>query len=107
IRAVEGESHERRRDDELDEALEEWLCAVRPLIALGERPSDVHELEPDELEAARLVPGEDAADQLALDAVGLDEDEGPFGAWHVFLGWSGLGRAGIVSDSHSRAWQLG
>ena len=36
------------------------------------------ELQADELEAALLEPGEDPADQEALDAVGLDEDEGAF-----------------------------
>jgi hypothetical protein len=38
----------------------------------------VHELEPDDLQAALFVAGQDATDQLALDTVGLDEDEGPF-----------------------------
>ena len=47
--------------------------------------------EPDELEAAFLVAVEDPPDKLALDAVGLDQDEGPFAAWHVYLGYgSGL-----------------
>ena len=48
-------------------------------MPLGEVALDVDELEPDDLEAALLVAGEDAPDQLALDAVGLDEDEGAFG----------------------------
>ena len=65
------------------------------VVPLGEVAIDVDELEPDELEAALLVAGEDAADQLALDAVGLDEDEGPFGAWHVSLGTVGLDEPGL------------
>ena len=86
VRAVEGEGDERPRDDEVDEAREERLRAMGGVVPLGEVAIDLHELEPDELEPARLVAGEDAADQLALDAVGLDEDEGSFGAWHVYLG---------------------
>ena len=45
------------------------MCVV---VALSEVAIDSHKLEPDELEAARLVPGEDPADELALDAIGLD-----------------------------------
>jgi len=60
------------------------------VMALGEITIDLDELEPDELEPAILVAREDAPDQLTLDAVGLDEDEGSFGAWHVYLGTVGL-----------------
>ena len=69
------------------EASEERLGAMGVVVPLGEVAIDLHELESGELEAALLVSGEDAPDQLALDAVGLDEDEGPFGAWHVYLGY--------------------
>ena len=58
---------------------------MRRVVTLGEVAIDPHELEPDDLEAASLVTREDPADQLALDAVGLDEDESTFAAWHVFL----------------------
>ena len=68
------------------------------VVPLGERAIDVHELEPGDLEPALLVPREDATDQLALDAVGLDQDEGSFGLRHVDLGYGGAGRRGIVSD---------
>ena len=44
-------------------------------MPLGEGAVDVHELEADELEPALLEPGEHPADQQALDAVGLDEEE--------------------------------
>ena len=44
-------------------------------MALGQRAVDPDELEADELEASLLEPGEHAAHQLALDAVGLDEEE--------------------------------
>ena len=66
---------------------------MRRVVPFGEVAVDPHELEPDELEPARLVAREDPADQLALDAVGLDEDEGSFGAWHVYLGYGRAGRA--------------
>jgi hypothetical protein len=60
------------------------------VVALGEGPVDVDELEADELETALLEAGEDPADEEALDAVGLDEDEGTFG--HVQVpcsrGWT-------------------
>src|SRR6185369_4836650 len=85
VRPVECESHERPRDDEFDQPAEERLLAMRRVMALSEIPIDPHELEPDDLEAASLVTREDPADQLALDAVGLDEDESTFTAWHVFL----------------------
>ena len=92
VRPVEGQRDERRRRDEVDQPAEERLLAVRRVMALGEVAIDVHELEPDDLEAALLVAGEDPADQLALDAVGLDEDEGPFESWHVDLGVDAVAR---------------
>ena len=52
--------------------------------------SDMDKLQADDLQSALLVAGEDAPDQHALHAVGLDEDEGSFG--HVGSplgkGWS-------------------
>ena len=57
------------------------------VVALGKVAIDPHELEPDKLQATLLITGKDAADQLTLDAVGLDKDECPFGAWHVYLGY--------------------
>ena len=89
-------------DDELDEPGEERLLAVRRVVALGEVAVDADQLEPDELEAAFLVAREDPADQLALDAVGLDEDEGSFGAWHVYLGYGRAGRAGLYRMGRGR-----
>ena len=79
IRALEGERDERRGRDELDQAREERLLAMGGVVLLGELTLDLDELEPHDLEATLLVPGEDAAGQLALDAVRLDEDEGSFG----------------------------
>jgi hypothetical protein len=55
------------------------------VVALGEFPVDVDELQADELQAALLEAGEDPADEEALDAVRLDEDEGAFG--HVQVPW--------------------
>ena len=56
-------------------------------MALGKVAIDPDKLEPDKLQPTLLIAGEDAADQLTLDAIGLDEDECPFGAWHVYLGY--------------------
>jgi hypothetical protein len=78
VGAFQRQGHERRRRDEVDEAAEERLLPMGGVVLLGEAALDVHELHPDELESALLVPGEDAAGQLALDAVGLHEDEGSF-----------------------------
>ena len=64
-------------------------------MALGVVAVDPDQLETGELEAAFLVARDDPADQLALDAVGLDEDEGSFGAWHVYLGYGRAGPAGL------------
>ena len=69
---------ERRRRDEVDQAREERLLAMRGVMALRQRALDVDELEPDDLEPALLVPRQDPTDQLALDAIGLHEDEGAF-----------------------------
>jgi hypothetical protein len=44
----------------------------------GELAVDGAELEGDDVEALALDAGEDLADQLALDAVGLDQDQGAF-----------------------------
>src|SRR5688572_8501927 len=79
IRPLQGERHERRGRDELDQAREERLLAMGGVVLLGELTLDLDELEPHDLEAALLVPGEDPAGQLALDAIRLDEDEGSFG----------------------------
>src|SRR4051794_25510198 len=103
VRAVEGESHQRGRDDELDQPLEERLRAVNVVVAFGEVAIHLDELQPDELEASLLISGQDPSDELALDAVGLHEDEGPFGTWHVYLGCGRVDEAGIVSDRWLRA----
>src|SRR4051794_5008552 len=95
VRAVEGESHQRGRDDELDQPLEERLRAVNVVVALGEVAIDLDELQPDELEAPFLISGQDPSDELALDAVGLHEDEGPFGTWHVYLGCGRVDEPGL------------
>jgi len=48
-------------------------------VAFGQLAIDVDQLEPDDLEATLFVAGNDPAGQLALDGVGLDEDEGSLG----------------------------
>ena len=79
VRPLERERDERRRDDEVDQAAEERLLAVDRVMAFGQRPVDLDELQADELEPALLVALEDPADEQALDAIGLDEDECAFG----------------------------
>ena len=85
---------------------EERLGAVDGVVALGELAVDGHELEADEPQAALLVAGEDPADEQALDAVGLDEDEGAFGhgssrdrigASHG-AGWAAFRHDAAISD---------
>ena len=76
VRALHGHGHERRGGDERDETGEEGLVGVDGVVALGKRTVDVEQLEADDAQAALLVALDDAPDQLALDAIGLDEDEG-------------------------------
>ena len=93
VRALEGERDERRRRDEVDEAAEERLLAMGRVVPLGEVAVDLDQLEADDLEAALLVAREDPTGQLALDAVGLDEDEGAFGHGRSPSGGGWSGRA--------------
>jgi hypothetical protein len=48
---------------------------VNGIVALGQIPIDLDQPEPDDLEAALFETGKDAAGQLALNAVWLDEYE--------------------------------
>ena len=50
------------------------------VMALGEVAVDAHQLERDEVQAATLEAPDHLADEAALDAVGLDQDEGAFDA---------------------------
>ncbi len=90
---LEGQRDERPRGDEVDERHEERSFGVDGVVLLGELARYPDELEADDLEAALFVPGEDAADEQALDAVGLDEDEGAFGHGRSCSDWAwrGLG----------------
>ena len=51
----------------------------------------LHELHGDELESLLFEPLDDVTDEAAVDAVGLDHDEGPLGVGHDEGGWLGLG----------------
>ena len=75
---LEDGRHERRRGDEVDEAAEERALTVDLVVRLGQGAVDLDELEADQLQPAVLVALQEPTDQQALDAVGLDEDEGPF-----------------------------
>ncbi len=88
VRALDGEGHERARRDEVDQRAEERSLAVDRVVLLGQVAAHLDELEPDELEPALLEAADDPADEQALDAVGLDEDEGAFGhgGWSYRLG---------------------
>ena len=83
---LEGGGHERTRGDEVHEPAEERLLAVDRVVLLGERAVDLDQLEADDLEAALLEPGDDPAHELALDAVGLDEEERALEFRHGGLG---------------------
>ena len=56
------------------------------VVLLGQRAVDVDQLQADDLEAPLLEPGDDPAHELALDAVGLDEEEGALEFRHGSLG---------------------
>ena len=78
VRALEDGRDERRARDEVDEPAEERLLAMDRVVPLGQVARDLDQLQADELQAAVLVAGEDPAGEQALDAVGLDQDEGAF-----------------------------
>ena len=59
--------------------LEERLALVLGVVLLGELALDRAQFERDHVEALALDPGQDLADQLAPDTVGLDQDQGSFG----------------------------
>src|SRR3990172_1880123 len=70
------------------------------VVALGQRPIDRHELEPDDLEPALLESGDDPPAQLALNAIGLDEDECSLGHWISTCAYRGtVQRVGNVRRS--------
>ena len=66
---------------------------VGRVVALGQVARGLDELEPDDLQAALLIARQDPPDEQALDAVGLDEDEGSFRGWHDYLLRGGSGGA--------------
>ena len=98
---------ERARRDEVDEAAEERLLAMDGVVPLGERPIDVDQLQPDELQAALLEAGEDPPDEQALDAVGLDQDEGAFVHVSSWMGWSGRRDSGRIGGCGVGPWSGG
>jgi hypothetical protein len=63
---------------------------VDGVVALGEIAGDLDQLQADDLQPTVLVPGEDPAGQQALNAVGLDQDEG------AFVHWQQPARGGVV-----------
>jgi hypothetical protein len=102
IGPLDDERNERARGDEVDERGEERALAVDRVMTLGEFPVDLNELEPDQLQAALLEAGQDPADEEALDAVGLDEDEGAFGHGITILSLGGALRSRIAGDGRHR-----
>ena len=76
VGAFHGEGHQRRRGDEVDESREEWPLGVGLVMLLGESALSAHQLQSRDAQATLLVAIDDAPDELALDAVGLDQDEG-------------------------------
>jgi hypothetical protein len=50
-------------------------------MALGQLAIHVDQLEADDLQASIFITGQNAAGQLALDAIRLDEDECSLGHW--------------------------
>ena len=63
-------------------------------MAFGQLAIDLDQLQADELQATLLEAGQDPPDEQALDAVGLDEDEGAFGHRVTILSVGVLARQG-------------
>ena len=77
--ALPHHGHDRRRGDEVDEAGEERLAHVLGVVRFGESAVDTHQLQRDEVQSTALETRDQLADEAALHAVGLDQDQGSLG----------------------------
>src|SRR5207249_62985 len=73
--------HQRDRragHDELQERFVKRLALVDRVVLLGQRPANLHQLQPRQAQPLLLEALQDAADQAAVNTVWLEEDQGPF-----------------------------
>ena len=81
--------------------VEERLALVLGVVLLGQPALDRAQLQRDDVSPLRSIRDEDLADQLALDTVGLDQDQGAFDIGTKTWGGSSLcsgGRGGRADD---------
>ena len=76
IVAFEDADDDGAAGDEVDQAAEEGALLVLGVVLLAEGAVDLDELQGRDAEPLRLEPREDRADQPALDAIGLEDDQG-------------------------------
>jgi hypothetical protein len=76
IVATNGEDQHGAGGHELHEAGIEGTGFVRFVVGGRELLADPHQLGTDDLQALVFKPGDDAAHQVALDGVGLEDDQG-------------------------------
>jgi hypothetical protein len=67
--------HERAARDELDQLRKERLALVLAVVALGELPVELHELQGGQLQALALESSDYLAGQAAVEGVRLYEDQ--------------------------------
>lgn len=79
VQTLPDHGDDRSRGHVLDKTREEGTGREVSIVLLQEILSRPDELEADELETLGLEPLDDLADKPALDAVGLDHDEGTLG----------------------------
>lgn len=75
---LEDQDQDGAAGDVVEEGVVEGFAFVDGIVLGGQVAGDVHKAGGDDLEAFFLETGDDAADELALDGVGLDDDEGSF-----------------------------
>ena len=73
---LEHADDHRAAGDEVDQAVEERLALVLGVVLLAQGAVDLDELQGGDPQALGLEPLEDLADQPALDAIGLEDDQG-------------------------------
>src|SRR5258705_7776149 len=76
-RALHDGRHDGPRGDELQQRREERLALVFGIVPTGKVVADVLEFECRDGQALAFDTAEDLPDQAPLDAVGLDQNEGP------------------------------
>ena len=91
IGPLQGNRGHRPRGDELDQPGVEELPGVDGVMPLGHLARDGQQAQANDLQALPLEARHDLTDEAALNAVGLDQDEGAFHGTRLLLlrGWAG------------------